>query len=283
MNKVKILTDSTVDLNKDMYQKLDVEVLPLNVNFGEEVFKDGVDIEPDEIYERVKNGSPLPSTAAISPQVFADSIKKHLDAGFDIVYVGLGSKLSTTYQNFNIAKQDFPEDRVFAIDSENLSSGSGLLLLKMCKYRDEGKSAKEIFDLVQPLTKKVSTKFVLDKLDYMRKGGRCSAMAAIFGQLLHIHPILKMVEGKLLVEKKPRGPLKIAYNEMVKELKEDLPNVDLDNVMITHSGIGEEDLEYLRLEVSKLVDPSVIRITRAGCVVSSHCGYGTIGILYIKK
>ncbi len=282
MNKVKILVDSTIDLTPELYKQYDMEVLPLNVNFGEENFKDGVTITPDEIYARVNGGSDLPSTAAIPPFVFEEKIKKYLDEGYDIFYIGLGSNLSTTYQNFVLASSNYV-DRVFSIDSANLSSGSGLLALKACKFRNEGKTAKEIAEEIKPLVNKVSTKFVLDKLDYMKKGGRCSAMAAIFGHLLHIHPILKMENGKLIVEKKPRGPMKIAYNEMISELKNDLPNVDMDHIMITHSGLYPEDLEYIVNEVSKLVNKENIRITRAGCVVSAHCGPNTVGILYIKK
>ncbi len=283
MRKVKIVADSTVDLTPEQYKENDILVIPLSVNFGEESFKDGIDINPDQIYAKVKNGSPLPSTAAISPNTFVETLKPFVEDGFDIVFLGIGSKLSTTYQNLHIASEELGEQFIYPVDSDNLSSGTGLLVLKACKLRDEGKSAKEIKDILETLVPKVSAKFVLERLEFMRKGGRCSAMAAIFGTLLHIHPILKMVGGKLIVEKKPRGPMKVAYNEMVKELKEDLPNIDFDNVMITHAGIEKERLDYIYEEVSKLVDPKIIRITRAGCVVSSHCGFGTVGILYIKK
>lgn len=283
MNKVIVLADSTVDLSKELYEKYDIKMIPLSVNFGEESYKDSVDITPEEVYEKVKDGAPLPSTAAIAPAVFKECLEKYINDGYDVVYVGIGSKLSTTYQNFLIAISELPEGRCYAVDSNSLSSGSGLLALKMAKLRDEGKSAKEIYEEVQPLAAKLSAKFVLDRLDYMRKGGRCSAIVALFGHLLHIHPILIMKDGKLIVEKKPRGPIKKAYQEMLDELKSDLPNIDFDHVMITHAGVNKEDLDYLYNEVAKLVDPNIISITRAGCVVSSHCGYGTIGILYIKK
>lgn len=283
MRKVKIVADSTVDLTPELYKSYDILVMPLSVNFGEESYKDGVDITPEQIYEKVKTGSPLPSTAAISPQSFINVLKPIIEEGYDIVFTGIGAKLSTTIQNLHIAMEELPPNTVYPVDSCNLSSGTGLLVLKACKLRDEGKSAKEIADTLENLTSKVSAKFVLERLDFMRKGGRCSAMAAIFGSLLHIHPILKMVDGKLIVEKKPRGPMKMAYKEMVKELTEDLPNIDFDHVMITHAGIEKENLDFIYNEVKKLVDPSIIRITQAGCVVSSHCGYGTVGILYIKK
>lgn len=283
MNKVQIIADSTIDITPEMYEKYNIRMIPLSVNFGEESFKDTVEISPDEIYERVEKGSPLPSTAAIPPAVFKEVLQEYIDKDMDVVFSGIGSKLSTTYQNFLLAASEFPEGRIYAVDSENLSTGTGLLVLKMCKLRDEGKSAKEIAEEVQKLTGKVSTKFVLNKLDYMKKGGRCSAIVALFGHLFHIHPILAMKEGKLLVSKKPRGPMKVAYNEMLDELKNDLPNVDLDHVMLTHSGMDQDGLNYLYDEMVKLVGKDCISITRAGCVVSSHCGPDTVGILYIKK
>lgn len=283
MNKVQIIADSTIDITPEMYEKYNIRMIPLSVNFGEESFKDTVEISPDEIYERVEKGSPLPSTAAIPPAVFKEVLQEYIDKDMDVVFSGIGSKLSTTYQNFLLAASEFPEGRIYAVDSENLSTGTGLLVLKMCKLRDEGKSAKEIAEEVQKLTGKVSTKFVLNKLDYMKKGGRCSAIVALFGHLFHIHPILAMKEGKLLVSKKPRGPMKVAYNEMLDELKNDLPNVDLDHVMLTHSGMDQDGLNYLYDEMVKLVGKDCISITRAGCVVSSHCGPETVGILYIKK
>lgn len=282
MNKVQIVVDSTVDLNKEHYEEYGLHVVPLNVNFGEENYRDGVDITPDQVYERVKKDGKLPSTAAISPAILEETLKSFVDKGMDVVFVGIGSKLSTTFQNLNIASADF-KDHIFPIDSNSLSTGSGLLALKCAKLRDEGKSAKEIQEAVQPLADKLSVKFVLDRLDYMRKGGRCSTFAAIFGTLLRIHPILKMSEGKLIMSKKVRGPIKLAYNDMVNELKGDMPNVDLDHVMITHAGTNEEDLKYIYDEVAKVVDKSRIMVTRAGCVISSHCGYGCVGILYIKK
>ena len=283
MNKVKIVVDSTVDLNKDMYEKLDIEVVPLLVRFDNETFMDGVDINQESLYAKVEKEGKLPSTAAISPDDLEKVFRKYVDQGMDVVFLGIGSTLSSTFQNAHIAIQEFPEGRVYAIDTKNLSSGSGLLVLKSCKLRDEGKSAKEIHDLVTPLVPKVSAKFCLDRFDFMHKGGRCSAMVKMFGHLFHIHPVLKVQEGKLVVASKPRGPIKVAYKEMLDELKADLPNVDMDHILITHAGMKKEDEDYLYQEVCKLVDPSVVSITNAGCVISSHCGFGTVGILYIKK
>ena len=285
MNKVKVIADSTVDLNKDMYESLGIAVLPLGVNFGEEVYQDGVTIGPDELYKKVAEKGELPHTAAASPAVIEEEFRKYLDQDYDIIFTGIGGKFSTTIQNANIAKNsiDGAEDRVYILDSANLSSGTGLLVLKMCKLRDEGKSAKEIYDAVLPLVPKVSAQFVVDTLDDLHKGGRCSGATKLFGHLFHVHPVIKVVDGGMIVYKKPRGKLKAGIDEQIAELKNDLPNVDMDNIMITDSGVSEADKKYFHDEVAKLVDPSIIRHTRAGCVVSCHCGPGTIGVLYIKK
>lgn len=285
MNKVKIIVDSTVDLNKDMYESLKLDVLPLTVNFDEEVFEDSVTITPDEMYKKIKETNILPHSAAVPPLKIEKAFRKYIDEGYDILFTGIGSKMSTTYQNANIAKNaiEGSENRIFVLDSANLSSGTGLLVLKMCKYRDEGKSAKEIFELVSPLVEKVSAQFVVDRLDYLHKGGRCSGATKLFGHLFHVHPVIKVVDGTMIVYKKPRGKLKAGIDEQIQELKNDLPNVDMDNIMITDSGVTDEDKQYFHDEVAKLVDPSIIRHTRAGCVVSCHCGPGTIGVLYIKK
>ena len=285
MNKVVIVSDSTADLTPEMYKAHEITVIPLGIRFGEELFKDGMDIHAEDLYKKVEETGLLPQTSAIAPAVIEEVFKEHLDKGEDIVFTCIGSKISSCFQNANIAKANIPEaeGRVFLIDSSNLSSGTGLLLLKMAKYRDEGKSAKEIYDLVQPLADKLSVKFVVDKLDYLHKGGRCSGATKLFGHLFHIHPVIKVVDGSMIVYKKPHGKLKAGIDVQIEELKEDLPNIDMDNIMITDSGVSEEDRKYFFDEAAKLVDPSAIRLTRAGCIVSSHCGPGTIGILYIKK
>lgn len=282
MNKVKIIVDSTCDLSKELYEQFDMEVVPLNVSFGEENYKDSVNINAEKLYGLIKEKGEMPHTAAASPLDIENAFKKYIDQGFDIVFLGIGSKLSTNYQNALIAKEECG-GHVVIIDSNNLSSGTGLLALKAARMAKEGRSADEIYAEVQPLAEKLSTQFLVDTLDYLYKGGRCSGAAKIMGTLFHVHPMIKLFNGELIVYKKPRGTMKMCSNEMLSILKEDLPNVDLENIMITHSGYSEETLNYLKTELGKLVDPKCIRITQAGCVISTHCGPGTIGILYIKK
>lgn len=283
MNKVIIIADSTVDLTPELIKKHNIVTVPLIVRFDEEIYYDNETITPDELYEKVKIKGELPKTAAVAPQTFIDLFKPYIDQGCDILFSGIGAKMSSTIQNAIIASNEFPEGRIFVLDSGNLSTGTGLLILKMCKYRDEGKSAKEIFDLVSPLVTKVSAQFAVDTLEYLHKGGRCSGASKIFGTIFHIHPIIKLVDGGMIVYKKPRGAYKAALNELVNEIKGDYPNVDLDHIFVTHSGMDQNLINYLYEEVSKVVGQDHVYITRAGCVISSHCGPGTIGVLYIKK
>ena len=284
MNKVKILVDSTADLSKELYAKYNIDVVSGCVAFGEKIYKDdGVDITLEQLYAKVKECGELPHTAAVTPIVFEEYFKKAVDEGFDIVYIGLGSKLSTTFQNANIATQSLPENRVFLVDSASLSSGTGLIAMKAAKFRDEGLSAKEIYEKCKEFPSKVVAQFAVETLDYLHKGGRCSGASKLIGHIFHVHPYLKMVDGTLIVYKKPRGPMKLAINEQLNELKALLPNIDKDHIMITHAGLDKEIEDYCKAELKKIVPDVDILVTRAGGIIASHCGYGTVGILYIKK
>lgn len=283
MNKVKILADSTADLSPELYKKYGVDVVYCSVSFGEKVYKDTVDITLEELYQKVKETGSLPHTAAVPPADFEEYFKKQIKDGYDVVYVGLGSKLSTTFQNAHIASQSCEEGRVFLVDSGSLSSGIGLLVMKACMFRDEGLSAKEIAEKCQALAPKIIAQFTVESLDYLHKGGRCSGASKLIGHIFHVHPYLRMVDGKLIVYKKPRGPMKLAIDEQIKGFKEVLPNVHMDNIMITHAGLDKNYEEYFYNEVKKLVPEGNIHITHAGATIASHCGYGTVGLLYILK
>ena len=283
MNKIKLVVDSTIDLSEELYKKYDMDIVPLNVNFGADNFKDGVTLTRDELYERVKKDKALPSTGAASPLDYEQTFRKWLDQGYEIISVGIGSTLSTAFQSATIAKQTIGSDKIYLIDSKNLSSASGLLALKAGKMIEEGKSAKEIAETLEKDVPNVVAQFSVETLDYLHKGGRCSGTAKVIGHLFHVHPHILVKDGKLIVYKKPRGTMQMAINGQVEELKHALPNVQMDNIMITDSGVTKEIRDYFVKEVSKIVDPKVIRTTPAGCVIASHCGPGTIGLLFIKK
>ena len=283
MEKIKLIVDSTVDLTKELYKEYDMEVVPLSVNFDAESFSDGVTITRDELYARVKKDKKLPSTAAVSPQKFEEVFRKYLDQGYEVIYVGIGSTLSTCFQSAFIAKGNIDSDKIHIVDSKNLSSASGLLALKAGKMIKEGKSVKEIVEAMEKAVPNTVAQFSVETLDYLHKGGRCSGASKLLGHIFHVHPHLMVVDGKLIVYKKPRGTMKMAIDGQIEELKKALPNVEMDNIMITDSGVTDDIRKYFIDQVAKIVDRKVIRPTPAGCVISSHCGFGTIGLLFIKK
>ena len=281
MNKVVIFTDSTSDLMPETIKEFDIHVIPLYVNFKDESFKDGVDMTPTLLYERVEKTNVMPKTSAATVKDFVDAFKPYIDDGFDVFYTGISSKMSVNMQNVLAAAQELGEDRIYVSDSLNLSSDIGLLVLKACKFRDEGKSAKEIKELVDELAPKVKGGFVIKSMDYLYKGGRCNSMQKIFGTILKIKPFIRVKDGSMFVYKKLRGKFTSAIDFMIDEAIEDLPNMETDYIMVTHS-LGDEYAKYI---IERLQEKTNIPImeTFAGCVISSHCGRGTIGILYILK
>lgn len=283
MNSVKIITDSTCDLSLETLKQLDIEMLPLNVIIGGETYKDCIDLNTKKLFELVEEKKELPKTSAISIGDFFEVFKKYVDEGFDIIFMGIDSKISSTFATALSVSKEFP-DRVYALDSVNLSSAIGLQLLKMAKMRDNGLSAKEIVDKILEITPKVQCSFVIKTMDYLYKGGRCSGMKYFAGKILHIHPIIRMENGELIVHRTPRGKMYKALDVMINEFKAvyEAGNVDLDHVMITHA-CADEYCEYVFNRLSEFMDSSIIMCTTAGCVIGAHCGPGTIGILYISK
>ncbi|MFA7222771.1 MAG: DegV family protein [Bacilli bacterium] len=284
MNEVQIVVDSTVDLSPEMVKENNLIVLPLHVAFKDDVrdYKDGIDIKAEELYNKVeKNGGFTPKTGAVNVAEFVKAFKPIIDSGKDIIFTGIGAKLSSTYQNAVLASKEFPEGRIKVLDSGSLSTGTGLLVMKMVKFKNEGKSVSEIYDEVSKLVPLVSTKFCIDTLTYLFKGGRCSGMTMIVAHALHIHPVAKMIDGKLVVYKKPRGGYEKAMDAQIEEFMEDLPNIDKDCLFITHSGRIDGCDKYIFDKISKFYPKENIHITEAGCTVCSHCGPKTIGILYI--
>jgi DegV family protein with EDD domain len=282
MKKIKIISDSTCDLSQDLINKHDIEIIPLYVNFGEETYLDGVDLTVSQMYDLVSKKNILPKTAAPSPGAFVDAFKKYLDKGYEIIYMGIGSKFSATFSSANVAKQTLESDDIYLVDSLNLSSGTGLLILKAAKFIEEGLSAKEIKERLEVIVPKVRSQFVINTLEYLYKGGRLNALSAFVGGMLRIKPIIKVREGLMAVGKKGRGTMKNAIDLMLKELFQEKDSIDHDFMMITHS-LADESSAYIKEQLKNKVEVKNLYDTKAGCVISSHCGKGTIGVLYILK
>ena len=279
---IKLITDSTSDLNKEIYEKLNIEVIPLYVTFGEESYLDGKDITTKDLYELVEKKKELPKTAAITIETFKEVFSKYVDLGYDVIYTGISRQMSRTYENAVLAARDVNPDKIYVVDSMNLSSGIGLLLLKAAKDIEKGLAVKEVVKNMEKNTSLVLSQFVIERMDFLHKGGRCSGVAAFMGTLLNIKPYIVVRDGKMSVGKKIIGKMKVALNALLKQIEADKDRVDLDHILITHS-LADEYRDYLYERLKEIFPNVDIISTVAGCVISSHCGKGTIGILYMVK
>lgn len=282
MNKVLITTDSTADLSPEILQSRNIKVIPLYVRFNEDTYRDSIDITTEELYKKVDELGYLPKTQAVSPGDFENFFKPYLKDGYKIVHISIGSKISATYQSALLALDLLETKDVYVVDSANLSSGIGLLVLKATDFRDKGMDAQSIFDEVTKLVPKVRSQFAIRTLDYLHKGGRASGLSAFVGSVLRIKPIIQVNDGKLDVYKKSVGKMSKALDIMIDDLVKLNGAIDDRYVFITHS-MAPDSFQYIKNELSSKIHVKEILEGHAGCVISSHCGQGTIGILYIKR
>lgn len=279
--KVIISSDSTLDLSASLLERFEIQVIPLSILLGNESFPDSHEYTPEVMYERFRLDGTLPKTSAPSLQQFSDFFGGFVEKGYEVVHLDISSELSSTCNNARIAAAEF--DGVYVVDSRMLSTGVGLLAIEGAECRDRGMSAAAIAEHLQELTAKVDTSFVLDTLEFMWKGGRCSGVAALGANLLKLKPALEMSGGKLEVYKKYRGSIQSVYRSYIKE-RISGKSIRPGHVFITHSGeVPDEDIEALSALVSELTDAREIHITTAGCTVSSHCGPKCLGVLFIKE
>lgn len=282
-NKVAILTDSTCDLGHELIEKYNIGVIPLHVNFDNESYEDGVQITLEQLYKKVEEKGVLPTTSAASHGEVKAFFKKYLDEGYDIVYTGISSAMSVTFQVMNLVARELAPERIHLVDSGNLSTGIGLLLLKAATFRDQGLSAKEIAEKLEDIVPRVKSQFVIDTLDYLHKGGRCSSVAYVFSKVLKVKPMIVVREKTLQVGAKFIGSITKAQKGMTNLFLKDFDNIDKEFVFITHtlSYDGAENIRNLISGVSDQIEN--LYETVAGCVIGTHCGKNTIGILYIMK
>ena len=279
--KVIITRDSSSDLSPEIVERLNIKTIPLGVTLGDKTYRDGIDIDPDFVYKYHDEHGILPKTSASNVSEMVDFFQPFVDEGYAIVHFAISSKMSSTYQNAVIASEEFED--VYVVDTANLSTGEGLLVMKAAELALEGKSAKEIFDTVNALVPYVDASFVIDNLEYLHKGGRCSAVAAFGANLLKLKPCIQVKDGAMGVCKKYRGKYIQTLREYVTERLSDYSDIDLDRVFITHAGCDPEIVEEIRALVAETAPFKEIIVTRAGCTVSSHCGANTLGVLYFRK
>ncbi len=279
--KVLITRDSTSDLPIDILEKFNIKTIPLVVNLGDKSYQDGVDITPDDIYKYHEEHGVLPKTSAANVDDMINFFKPLVEQGYAIVHFTISSSMSSTYQNSCIAAEEFED--IFVIDTKNLSTGEGLLVMKAVEWANEGMSAKDIFDKVTELVPKVDASFVIDSLEYLHKGGRCSALAALGANLLKLKPCIEVTDGSMGVSKKYRGKYSETLKQYVADRLTDYSDIDLDRVFVTHAGCDPEIVNQVVEQVKATAPFKELIVSRAGCTVSAHCGANTLGVLYIRK
>lgn len=280
---VKIIADSTCDLSDELLEKYDIAVIPLHILLGERECEDGVDVMPDEIYSWSDDNATTPKTSAPSMERAMEVMKPYLDQGRKLICFSISSEMSTSGNVMRLAAEELDaEDEVTIIDSTNLSTGIGLLVIEAAVMAKEGKSAAEIEEEILKLRPLVRASFVVDTLTYLHRGGRCSGLAAMAGGALKLHPRIVVEDGKMQPGKKYRGKMPKVLLSYVQEMEEHLKHAKKERVFITHSGCPEETIESVREYLEKLDVFDEILVTRAGGVISSHCGPGTLGVLFIE-
>lgn len=279
--KVLITRDSTSDLPIEVLEKYNIKTIPLTITLGDKNYLDGVDINPDFIYQYHKEHGVLPKTSAVNIADMTDFFQPFVDEGYAIVHFTISSKMSSTYQNSKLAADEFED--VYVVDTANLSTGEGLLVMKAAEMAAEGKTAKEIYETVIKLVPFVDASFVIDSLEYLHKGGRCSALAALGANLLKLKPCIEVKDGSMGVGKKYRGKYLQTLREYVLERVGDYSDIDLDRVFVTHAGCDPELVEEIKNLVAETAPFKEVLVSRAGCTISSHCGANTLGVLFFRK
>lgn len=281
MSNVKIFSDSTSDLPQGWKQTYDIGIVPLYVVFQDGTYKDGVDITPEEVYRRVAANGALPKTAAPSPADFIAAFEPVIASGGDVVYISLSSALSSTYQNALLAAGEFPEGRVRVVDSETLCGGIALLVMKAARAAAKGHSSIDITAMLEQCRSRVETEFVVDTLDYLYMGGRCSGMQNFIGSLLKIRPVLRLIDGAIVPVSKVRGKKEKAVEQMLQNALANVSEMDQELLIVAHT-LAEEDAKFLEKALREQTSVKEIAVINAGCVIGSHCGPATVGLMYMR-
>lgn len=281
---VKIISDSTCDLSGELLAKYEISILPLHVVLGERECEDGMDISPDDIYQWSDEHKTTPKTSAPSLEQTMELLRPYVEAGREVVCFSVSEDMSTSANVMRLAAEELDGGPfVTVIDSANLSTGIGLLVIEAAIMAREGKNAQEIARRMEELKPLVRASFVVDTLVYLYRGGRCSGLSAMAGGMLKLHPKIVVEGGKMRPSKKYRGRMDKVLMDYVMEMENDLKNAKKDRVFITHSGCDDGTIAMIRDYLQSLNVFDEILVTRAGGVISSHCGPGTLGVLFIAE
>lgn len=282
MKPVGIIADTTCDLSAELKERYQIKTFPLHVHLGEEEYSDGVDISPDDIYRWSDENKATPKTSAISPAEANDILKQALTEAETVICFCISDQMSSTGNVLRMAAKELSlEEKVFVIDSQSLSTGIGLQILEAAILARQGIPVADIVRHIENIRPRVRASFVVDTLTYLYRGGRCSGLAALAGSALKLHPLISVIDGKMQPGKKYRGKIERVILEYVKDMEAELKKAEPDRVFITHSGCREEVIEAVRQELESYGRFKEILVTRAGSVITSHCGPGTLGVLFI--
>lgn len=281
MAKVIISSDSTCDLSAELKERYDIKIIPLGVTLGDKVYRDGIDINPDEIYAHHAKTGELPKTTAANVGECIDYFTELTKDGDAVIHFTISSTMSSTYSNSCLAAEEF--ENVYIVDSKNLSTGGGLQVIAAAEMAKNGMSAPDIVAELEKITPCVDASFVIDSLEYLHKGGRCSALAMLGANLLKLKPCIEVKNGVMGVGKKYRGVYGRVLTEYVNERLQNPEDIDTSRVFVTHAGCDPEIVETVLNQVKATGLFEEVFLTRAGCTVSSHCGANTLGVLFIRK
>ena len=281
---IKIIADSTCDLTDEILQRYDIDILPLYIHLGEKEYKDRLEIQPEDIFSWSNDNNTTPKTAAPSIEDAVEAMKPYAEKGDEILMFAISEDMSATANVMRLAAEHLNyKEHVHVIDSASLSTGNGLLIVEAAIMAENKVPVKEIVDAIEELKPDVRASFVVDTLTYLHRGGRCSATTALAGSLLKIKPSIIVKDGKMDADKKYRGKLNKVILQYVQDMEQELQNAKKDRVFITHSGCDREIVDSVRAYLESLEHFGEIIETRAGSVISSHCGPGTLGVLFIAK
>ena len=279
--KILITSDSTTDLGRDLLDRYHIPVLPLVVSLNDVNYKDGLDITPDMIYRNYEQNKTLPKTAAPSLADCTEFFRKYVEQGYQIVHFTISADMSCTYQNCVIAAEEF--ENVHVVDTRNLSSGGGLLVLRAAELAEQGMDAAAIAEECRRMTAYVDATFVIDSLEFLHKGGRCSTLAMLGANLMKFKPCIMVREGKMSVGKKYRGKFDAVLLQYIADRVGDGSDIDKRHVFITHGGCAPEVVDACAEKLRSLGDFPNIHVNHAGSTICSHCGPDTLGVLFLRK
>ena len=280
--KIKITSDSTCDLSPELIEKYDIGIMPLYVVMGEETKKDGVEATPQDIYSFVEKTDTLPKTSAPSLGDYTDFFSQYTDQGYEVIHFNISSGFSSSHDTAcNAAKE---VGSVRAVDTRNLSSGSGLVVLHACEMAQAGAGVDEIVKECTELTDRVEASFVVDSIDYLYKGGRCSSVSALGANLLKLKPCIEVIDGGMNSGKKYRGLINKVIIDYVTDRLLGRDDIDKHRIFITHTNCDKKTVDEVRKKINE-ISPGFDEIleTTAGCTITSHCGPNTLGVLFIRK